>query len=505
MTAILLAVVLLGVPALASKFSISSITGGERTACANLKLRYPGQTFYPGTADYTYETQSAYWSATTFNGPACVFVPQNAQQVAIAVTTMTLTQSKFAVRGGGHMPIPGYSGIDSTGVLLSPSNLTALALSSDKSVVSVGPGNRWGDVYSYLAISELTAVGGRVGHVGVSGLLLGGGISFYSSQHGFASDNVVKYQCVLGTGIVVEATATNAYSDLFWALRGGGNSFCAVTRFDLKTVPSSQVNVGIAQFDQSQSQGYLDGVYNFGEYGAPVDPKAAIIPTILTFPSANLTVYAAAKFYDSPIDNPKAFENFSAPRLPPVADSYAPQPLADYIAATDALQPNGLRQTFRTLSSVVNRDAVQKIHDTFISQVSSKFSNVPGLQASITFQPVTKSFLEKSAESGGNPQGVNISKAPYFWVVENWTYTDSAYDASVEAAADAITANINALLAQKSYSATYLYMNDAGKGQRVFQGYPAANLRKLKAIRTKYDPLRVYTDLLVGGWKVADA
>lgn len=92
------------------------------------------------------------------------------------------------------MPISGYNGIDSTGILLSSSNLTTLALSSDKSTVSVGPGNRWGDVYSHLAPSNLAAVGGRIGHVGVPGLLLGGGISFYSSQHGFASDNVVKYQ-----------------------------------------------------------------------------------------------------------------------------------------------------------------------------------------------------------------------------------------------------------------------------------------------------------------------
>jgi FAD/FMN-containing dehydrogenase len=90
------------------------------------------------------------------------------------------------------MPIPGYNGIDDSGVLLSSSNLTALSLSSD--IVSVGPGNRWRDVYNYLKPFGLAAVGGRVGHVGVPGLLLGGGISFYSSQYGFASDNVKKYQ-----------------------------------------------------------------------------------------------------------------------------------------------------------------------------------------------------------------------------------------------------------------------------------------------------------------------
>lgn len=92
------------------------------------------------------------------------------------------------------MPIPGYNGIGDCGILLSSSNLTTLSLSSDHSTVSVGPGNRWRDVYAYLKPSGLAAVGGRVGHVGVPGLLLGGGISFYSSQHGFASDNVVKYQ-----------------------------------------------------------------------------------------------------------------------------------------------------------------------------------------------------------------------------------------------------------------------------------------------------------------------
>lgn len=270
-------------------------------------------------------------------------------------------------------------------------------------------------------------------------------------------------------------------------------------------MPSSRVHVGIAQFDQSQSQGYLDGVYSFGQYSAPADPKAAIIPTILTFPSANLTVYAAAKFYDSVKDSPTAFENFTAPRLPPVADSYALQPLTDYIAATDALQPNGLRQAFRTISSVVNRDAVQQMHDTLVSQTNLKLSTIPGLQASITFQPVTRSFLQRSVESGGNPQGVDVSRAPYLWLVVNWTWQSSADDAAVEAAADTITADINALLARKSYNATYLYMNDAGKGQRVFQSYPPANLRRLKAIRTKYDPLKIYTNLLVGGWKVADA
>jgi hypothetical protein len=309
----------------------------------------------------------------------------------------------------------------------------------------------------------------------------------------------------LASGLVVEATATNAYSDLFWALRGGGNSFCIVTRFDLRPVEGSHVHVGIAQFDASQASGFLNGVYNFGKYGGPSDPKSAMIPTMLTFHASNMTMYAAAKFYNSHTDSSKAFENFTAPKLVPVADSYALQPLPDYIAATDALQPLGLRQAFRTLSSIVDRDAVQIMHDTFNSFTYSELSKITNLQASITFQPVTKDFLLHSTRTGDNPQGIDVSKAPYFWMVENFTRDTAEDDATVHAAADKITVNINHFLYSRSLEAQYLYMNDVGKEQPVFESYPTANLLKLQLIRVRYDSLRIYTTLIPGWWKVIDA
>ncbi|KAI8218263.1 Bifunctional solanapyrone synthase [Colletotrichum sp. SAR 10_77] len=468
---------------------VASLPGSEKVACSVLSKKYPAQTFFNGSAGYTYETQTQYWSATAYNSPACVFVPQNAQQVSFAVTTLTLSLTKFAVRSGGHMPVVGYNSIGSSGVLLSTSNLTTLAVSDDKATVSVGAGHRWRDVYSYLQPYGLAVVGGRIGGVGVSGLLLGGGISFYSNQYGFAADNVVRYQAVLASGLVIEATATNAYSDLYWALKGGGNSFAIVTRFDLKTVTSPKVWVGISQYAQNDSAKYLDAVYNFGKYGS-ADGKAAIIPTILTYPSYNITAYAAARFYDSETAPATAFENFTSPVLAPVADSYALQPLAE----------------FRVLSLVVNREAVDLVHDSFIAAATSKLSSIVGLSASITFQPITKEFIEQGISRGGpNPQGVDPAKAPYFWVVENLSWQDAKDDAAARGFAETVTADIEAALEAKGVAGGYLYLNDAGKGQRIFQTYPAANLARLKAIRTKYDPLRIYTNLLVGGWKVLDA
>lgn len=62
------------------------------------------------------------------------------------------------------------------------------------------------------------------GDVGVGGLLLGGGLSFLSTQYGLACDNVVNYEVVLANASIVNANATS-YPDLFWALKGGGNQF----------------------------------------------------------------------------------------------------------------------------------------------------------------------------------------------------------------------------------------------------------------------------------------
>jgi FAD/FMN-containing dehydrogenase len=101
----------------------------------------------------------------------------------------------------------------------------------------------WSDVYSYLDKFGLGAPGGRIGPVGVPGLLLAGGVHFYGNQIGWACDNVVGYEIVLADGSLVEVSKTN-HHDLFWALKGGSSNFGLVTRFDIETVRSPKVWAG---------------------------------------------------------------------------------------------------------------------------------------------------------------------------------------------------------------------------------------------------------------------
>ena len=53
-------------------------------------------------------------------------------------------------------------------------HLREIKLNSDKSVVSVGAGSTWEDVYTYLADKGVMMPGGRVPQLGVGGFTLGG-------------------------------------------------------------------------------------------------------------------------------------------------------------------------------------------------------------------------------------------------------------------------------------------------------------------------------------------
>lgn len=104
---------------------------------------------------------------------------------------------KFAVRAGSHVPVTGEEPSVDPGVLVVMAALKTLELCDDTKVLSVGAGNEWQNVYEYLDPHGLTVVGGHDGQMGISETLQGGGISLYSNQYGFASDNVVKFEVCL--------------------------------------------------------------------------------------------------------------------------------------------------------------------------------------------------------------------------------------------------------------------------------------------------------------------
>lgn len=119
--------------------------------------------------------------------------------------------------------------------------------------------------------------------VGVPGLILGEGISFFSNKHGWACDNVASYEVVTASGIVITASPTQ-YSDLYWALRGGGNNFGIVTNFKLDAFELGQMWGGQRIYTENNIEGVLDALYWFGTEGSSTDLDGAQIAVSLELP-----------------------------------------------------------------------------------------------------------------------------------------------------------------------------------------------------------------------------
>ena len=150
--------------------------GNANFTCTALRLASTqvGSVVSPSSGPNYTRLEDQNWSETCWLPAACIVSPANRDHVSRLVKVLSRLQTRFAIRGGGHKDAPGFASIDGTGILISLSNLNTRQLSVDKSIVTVGSGNRWGDVYSTVEPVGRTVVGGRVSPVGVPGFTLGG-------------------------------------------------------------------------------------------------------------------------------------------------------------------------------------------------------------------------------------------------------------------------------------------------------------------------------------------
>lgn len=118
------------------------------------------------TAKMRANSFAEFWSETTILSPFCIFTPNTSQDIASAVKVLVQTNTKFAVRGGGHMPIPGAASTND-GILIAMDNISTLEVAQvgSQAVAKIGTGSRWINVYEQLASQKLTVIGGRYASV----------------------------------------------------------------------------------------------------------------------------------------------------------------------------------------------------------------------------------------------------------------------------------------------------------------------------------------------------
>ncbi|KAL1603089.1 hypothetical protein SLS59_004746 [Nothophoma quercina] len=448
-----------------------------------------------GSAEYDAFT-NAYWSTQTAAvNPYCVLKPEKSLDVSTVVLLSRLTQCPFAVKGGGHTGFPGASSIEG-GITVSLENMNEITLSGDKKTAIIGPGNRWGAVYTKLAEQNLTVIGGRASDVGL-GLVLGGGVSHHSNIYGFACDNVASFEVVTASGIILTATPTQ-FPDLYWALRGGGNNFGVVTKFVLETVPQGLMWGGTRIHLQPDYPKLIDAFATMVE-GAPSDPKAV---QILSFavtagsPAAQIQLE-----YLQPVDeaNPPAILKAYL-SIPAVITATLNRTLASDTDMLNAQMPAGHRYSFWAGTFMLDRDFMswmQALHQKNVGSLPD--------QGSLTFQAFTVPALSQMSKKGGNALGLNPADGPLFHVLLYMVWDDASKDDTLNKAASEFMSAAKEEAKSRGLYNRYIYMNYGGPYQNVVPSYGDENLAKLKTIAKKYDPKAVFQTLQPGGYKLEGA
>jgi FAD/FMN-containing dehydrogenase len=181
------------------------------------------------TAEHAdYDRGRAVWNGTVDRRPQLIARCTATADVAAAVRYARDHGLETAVRGGGHN-VAGTAVCDD-GIVIDLSAMRAVAVDAGSRTAHVQGGALWRDVDHKTQAHALATTGAIVGHTGVGGLTLGGGVGWLMRKHGLTVDNLVEAEVVTADGDIIRASH-HEHPDLFWALRGGGGNFGVVSSF----------------------------------------------------------------------------------------------------------------------------------------------------------------------------------------------------------------------------------------------------------------------------------
>ncbi|KAI6327834.1 hypothetical protein MCOR34_000336 [Pyricularia oryzae] len=206
---------------------------------------------FPGSSDYN--TLAKPYNVRLPFKPAVIVLATTVQHVQNAVKCASNAMIKVQARSGGHSYAAfGLGGQDGS-MMVDLQGMQSISIDS-KNVAKVGGGVRLGNLANTLYNQGKRAVShGTCPGVGIGGHFTHGGFGYSSRAWGLALDHITQLEVVTADGKVVMASATQN-TDLFYAMRGAGESFGIVTTFYLRTeaAPTAVVNwsFGFAnQFD----------------------------------------------------------------------------------------------------------------------------------------------------------------------------------------------------------------------------------------------------------------
>jgi FAD/FMN-containing dehydrogenase len=190
---------------------------------------FQGEIVLPGSADY--DAARVVWNGMIDRRPAAIARCTNVDDVRAAILFARDQDLPVAVRGGGHS-VGGFSTCDA-GLVIDLSPLRGVEVDHEARVAHVRGGSLLQQLDAAAQEHGLVCPVGVVGHTGVGGLTLGGGMGRLQRHFGYSIDSMRAVELVTADGELIRASE-DENPDLFWGMRGAGPNFGVVTSFEFR-------------------------------------------------------------------------------------------------------------------------------------------------------------------------------------------------------------------------------------------------------------------------------
>ncbi len=168
----------------------------NRTALTSFSREFLGEIVVPGSSGY--DAARVVWNAMIDRRPAIVARCDGVDDVVRSIRFGRDQGMAIAVRSGGHS-VGGFSTCDD-GIVIDLSLMRGVRVDPDRRIAFVRGGSLLRELDEGAQEHGLACPVGVVGHTGVAGLTLGGGMGRLQRRCGFSIDNMAAVELVTPTG-----------------------------------------------------------------------------------------------------------------------------------------------------------------------------------------------------------------------------------------------------------------------------------------------------------------
>lgn len=452
------------------------MTGIDAQALTAFGEDFDGELVLPGSADY--ETARLVWNAMIDRRPAVVARCDSVEDVSRSIRFAREEDLAIAVRGGGHS-VGGFSTCDD-GLVIDLSQMHGVEVDAQRRVARVRGGSLLRELDEAAQERGLACPVGVVGHTGVGGLTLGGGMGRLQRRWGFSIDNMLAVELVTAEGKQLRVS-DDEHPDLFWGIRGAGPNFGVVTSFEFRLHElGTTITQGILAFPGERAGDVAERIRAY----APEAPDEVMMSLGFGLGSVD------PEFPPEIAGRPFVYMAVTHSGDPDRADQ-AIEPLRDLGAAVDMIEP----RRYLDVQTSADEDMawgkrfymkggfLAELSDDYVEAALATVADAPGDECSITL------WLQGGAIArvADDAMAFNGRLAP-FWLGVEAAWGDPALDEAH------VTWGRETMTALEPFTASGHYVNDmVESGEDVVRSvYGPAKYERLVELKRTYDPDNVF-------------